>query len=263
MTRNRYLTVNEFTSYCANANIKLLPFDRELENYEKSGILLPVARIIQPEEYIQIRRQFDQQSNTNGKGIPGWEELERVLYFLDLENNDETQLWHCFDREFKSNNKYLHRPSYEQFEPWESYKVKVQSSTGESISVKSAKHFYHRWQVHQIFAIRKRYPVFAKHTWLLLNLKDDVKDRAAAYFPDEKAGVTIFEKAKYFDALSFYIELYLNEQHRTFAPIPENYGVRQLNDQQFDQYQKNLSSHAELTQNQYGIEIENTKEMRR
>jgi hypothetical protein len=239
-------------------NIKLSAFPKELELYEKSGILLPVARIIQPDEYIIKRRQYDQQSNTYGKGIPGWEELERMLYAQrPTDYKDDSDLWHYFDREFSSINRYLHRPSFDQFKPWKSYRAEVEDASGEKIKVKTAKHYYHRWQIHQIYAIRKKYPVFARHSWLLQNLKDDVKDKAAIYIPShEDAITTLSGMANYLDALSFYIELHKNERRRTFAPIPENYGVKHLNDQQFEQYQKNLIRHAQFTLNRYSISID-------
>jgi hypothetical protein len=65
-SRRRYLTAQEFSSYCSKLNVKLSAFNRELELYEKDGVLTPVARIVMPEEYLIERYKLDQDSGTFG-----------------------------------------------------------------------------------------------------------------------------------------------------------------------------------------------------
>ena len=61
----RYLSITNFRSYCADIKTRSQPDCSELELYEKEGVLLPVARIIKPDEYVIKRKQTDQQAGGN------------------------------------------------------------------------------------------------------------------------------------------------------------------------------------------------------
>jgi len=48
----RYLTADQFVKYCSTLNVKT--DIKELEYYEKVGIMLPVARVVYPSEYVKL-----------------------------------------------------------------------------------------------------------------------------------------------------------------------------------------------------------------
>lgn len=251
----RYLTSNQFTSYCSALNLKLSAFDRELELYDKEGVLLPVARIIQPDEYVIKRWELEQDSKTYEIKISEWEELERIIFGGPFPQfMTDFDLWHPFDREFEQNNKFLFRPTKDQFKRWNTYRVNVRPNLEEDFFRRTVKHYYHYYQVHQVFAIQQKYPVFAKYNWLLKEPKDALKNRISYLIP--KADTNIISLNGYlshFDALSFYIELYKNEEERTLEPVPEIGGIKTLNAQQFAHYENQLKRHAEFVVHKFGI----------
>jgi len=247
----RYLTAREFSSYCSDLNVELKPFNQELELYEKEGVLLPAACVIKPNEYVVKRRQLDQQPETYGQSLPEWEELERLLH-----HGTDTDLWHPFDREFEKQNRYLFRPSHKSYRPWDSFYTEVESSAAETFRVPTVEHYYHYWQVHEVYLIHKKYPIFAKHNWVLQNLKKEARKESYLKPEDPNLVATFHGKAKYFDALSFYIELYSNEERKTFAAIPATNGFKQLNNDQFDHYQRRQAGHTSFVAQRYNLSVE-------
>ena len=88
----RYLTAKEFSEYCSGLNVELSSLGfHELQLYEREGLLLPMARVIQHPEYVIKRWQLDQQPETYGQNLPDWNELERLLY------GTRSDLWHLFE----------------------------------------------------------------------------------------------------------------------------------------------------------------------
>jgi hypothetical protein len=248
----RYLSAREFSDYCSGLNVELssLGFP-ELQLYEREGLLLPMARVIQPPEYVIKRWQLDQQPETYGQNLPEWNELERLLY------GTRSDLWHLFDREFERGNRFLSRPTDNAFSPWGSFYAEVELASGDTVRLSSAEHYYHYWQVHQAYEIQRKYPVFAKYNWVLQNLKDEAKKEA--YFlkpPDSTPIATLYGRAKYFDALSFYIELYNNEEERAFAAVPVTDGFKKLSDEQSAHYQSQLIGHAKFVYGRYSLSVE-------
>ena len=69
----RYAEVGLFIDYCRDLNIKT--DERELAYYEKTGAMLPVARVIYPDEHVieSYRRELDGDYNWNGFDV--WPEL--------------------------------------------------------------------------------------------------------------------------------------------------------------------------------------------
>lgn len=119
---------------------------------------MPVARVIKPGEYISERKKLDEQSETYGRQVPGWEEIERLEHGVIFDEGErEFELWHHFDFEFEQNNKFLVRPNRENFKPWHFYNEK-----GGAVE-----HYYHYWQIHQVHAIQKHYPIFSRYHWIL------------------------------------------------------------------------------------------------
>lgn len=256
----RYLTGDEFSSYCSALNIRLRPFNGELELYEREGVLLPVARVIKPDEYVIERKKAEQQPEGFWKSLPEWDELERLSYShqidrrIDPSKMTDADLCHPFDREFERHNRFLIRPRAGDFKPWKSFRVRVGGATEDGYEVETAVHYYHYWQAHQVYAIQKKYPIFAKHAGVFKYLKDSARDKMKYLWPRAGDAVsTLNRKALYFDALSFYIEMYTAEESRTFAAIPASKGIKQLNDEEFELYRSSLAGHAKFVLQRYGL----------
>ena len=258
--RKRYLTVSDFSSYCKQLNLELRSLslsssNAELEMYEKDEIFFPVARLIKPDEYMIKRFELDQEPETYGENIPEWHELERLIYHRPvLDNNNNSELWHPFDWESEQKNRFLFRPEEQQFKPWKEYRVKVKPESENGLFRKTAEHYYHYFQAHQVYAIQKRYPVYAKHNWLIENVNENLSDRAKYLVPLKgNPSISLEGHTNSFDALSFYITLYDNEQDRTFENIPEQDGVKTLDNQQFAHYTSNLKAHAKFVFDKYEL----------
>ena len=73
----RYAEVSLFVGYCRDLNVDT---DRdELEHYEKMGAMLPVARVVYPDEYVIQRDQNQWNGVTAWDGAGQWPELDRLL----------------------------------------------------------------------------------------------------------------------------------------------------------------------------------------
>lgn len=250
--RRRYLTASDFSSYCKELNLELRTLSQsssnaELEMYERDQILFPAARIVKADEYVVKRYELDQKTETHGTKIPEWYELERLLHRRPiLDNNANSELWHPFDWEFERNNSFLFRPKEQQFKPWGEYRAKVKASEFGSMR-KTAEHYYHYFQVHQIYAIQRRFPVYAKQNWLIENVNENLRDRAKHLTPNKDSlSITLEGHFDSFNALSFYITLYDNEQDRIFENIPEQDGVKTLDNQQYTHYTSQIKAHAQF-----------------
>lgn len=258
----RYLTANEFSFYCSALNVHLRPFNSELELYEREGVLLPMARVIKPDKYVIERKKLEQQPEGFWESLPEWEELERLLYGyetdrrIDPSKTTGTDLCHLFDREFEHHNRFLVRPTPGDFKPWNSFRVRIGETTRDGYEAETAVHYYHYWQVYQVHTIQEKYPIFAKHSEVFKYFKDSARDKMNYLWPRASDVVsTLNGKALYFDALSFYTEMYTEEQSRTFAAIPASKGIKQLNDKQFERYQSRLTDHAKFALQRYGLTI--------
>lgn len=258
----RYLTANEFSSYCSALNVRLRPFNSELELYEREGVLLPMARVVKPDKYVIERKKLEQQPEGFQESLPEWDELERLLYGyetdrrIDPSKTTGADLCHPFDREFEHHNRFLIRPTPGDFKPWNSFRVRIGETTGDGYEAETAVHYYHYWQVYQVHTIQKKYPIFAKHSEVFKYFKDSARDKMNHLWPRASDAVsTLNGKALYFDALSFYTEVYMEERSRTFAAIPASKGIKQLNDKQFERYQSRLTDHAKFVLQRYGLTI--------
>lgn len=184
----RYLTADQFLSHCKDLNVDLGSFYRMLEFYEKEGVLLPVARIIKPPEYIAQRDQADRNVKTYGRRLQGWEELEKLLH--ESEHDATT---HRLDYHSVNNIKYLIRPIPEEYQPWRNYRVEVTSIEGEKYFVGNTEHYYHYWQVYQAYELS-----------LISN-----QNKILNQLPD-----SFFQHNKLFDALSLFIFLNKNQKQK-------------------------------------------------
>lgn len=253
----RFLTARQFSSYCESVNVRLLPSNEELERYEKYGAIFPAARLIKPEEYLSERRKLDNNPQTYGQKLSGWDEIERILYSSKRDIEDKFDLWNNLDAEFELGNKFLIKPLKDEYKKWNSYKVNISHPQLGNMIVDSAEHYYHYYQVHQVYAVQKKYPVFAKNYWFIANLKENIQIDKSYFLPSEDdVSSTLSGNLPFYEALSFFIELYINERHITFDSVQEEYGVRTLNDTLLQDYQKRIKQLALFVFDKFELKTE-------
>ena len=258
---HRYATVGVFKGYCRDLNVKT--DERELERYESIGAMFPSARVVYPDEYVIEDYQHQRDGNGDGDSSARWPELGRLTGRLRIfphgydDLSDEERV-HCFDRELEAgDNPYLHRPDGSSFQPWSNYRVAVCDRHGNEFMRRTAEHYYSYWQVHQLHFIQK-YPDLFKNAWLIEHLREDAPMRQIFPRSPIKDRLSGFEgMGRYFDALSFWVTVYSQEQNRTFAGITEEHGARVLDDTQADAYRKRLSRLAESVRQRFQLNAEN------
>ncbi|MCA9919862.1 MAG: hypothetical protein KC445_18020, partial [Anaerolineales bacterium] len=81
-----------------------------------------------------------------------------------------------------------------------------------------------------------------------------LRERANYLIPQKDSPLTsIGGHLDLFDALSFYITLYGNEQYRVFENIPEQDSVKTLDNQQFAHYTSQLKAHAQFVFDKFNL----------
>ena len=260
MARNygvRYLTAEEFIKYCAE--LKVETDLRELEYYEKIGIMLPVARVLYPEEYIKHKTLWFVGANKELPKEDEWPDVQRLFdrnrtaeQYADL--TDE-ELIDSFDREM-GKNPYLVRPTPENYKSWDSYEISVTYGDGLKSAQSIAEHRYSYWQVHQLYLIQQ-YPDLYKNKILLDHIPDEVKQRLyRPYAPIPDVLRNFHGQAGMFDLLSFWITVYERERKRAFASIPPKHQVKHLDEKQYQAHLDRLKSNAEFSQTRYGLTVD-------
>lgn len=258
---DRYAPVSDFIGYCSDLNVETS--ERELEHYEKTGVMLPVARVIYPDEYIV--RLYDRPC----EGVVNWGEIKRWPALLRLEENfgpfphwckdlADEKLVHSFDRELDAGcNPYLSVPdSSADFRHWHEYRTTVTDKHGRKFKRSNVEHYYAYWQVHQL-ALVQRYPDLYENAHLIDQIPQNSKWKK--FYP-RAPKAEFFAKfqgwARHFDALSFWIAVYTRERSRTFSSIPETNGISQLDRDQGDAYRDRLVKHAQVVKERFDLDIE-------
>ena len=245
----RFAEVNQFIGYCRDLNVET--DQRELEHYERIGAMLPVARVVYPDEYVIQRDQSRWNGDMDWDGADQWAALGRLLESIGPFPSGYTgltdeELVHCFDRETEAgNNPHLIQPASAEFQPWSDYRVVVPDRHGNEIERPTAEHFYSYWQVHQLAWIQQ-YPDLYKNAGLIARIsEDDPVRRFRPWAPPKERLVEFDGNRCSFDALSFWVTVYGREHRCTFASIAEINGVRTLDDAQAAAYRKRLTTLAE------------------
>ena len=70
-----------------------------------------------------------------------------------------------------------------------------------------------------------------------------------------KPFVDFRKKRHRFDALSFWLTMYIRERERTFAEIPQTYGFRRLDLTQTAEYRKRLGEHAQVVTQRFNLDV--------
>ena len=242
---DRFPLVGSFINYCRGLRVETN--QNELEYYEKTGAMLPVARVVYPNEYVIQRDQGRWNGYTDWYDADQWPALERLserigAFPFEYALTDE-ELVNCFDREMDAgDNPYLSRPCSSDFRPWSDYRVTIQDRQGNDIRRPTVEHYYSYWQVHQLCWIQQ-FPDLYKNARLIERIpEDDAVRKFRPWAPNIERLVDFDGKRRGFDALSFWITAYCRERNRTFARVPESNGVRRLDDVEAVAYRGRLTA---------------------
>ena len=257
----RFLKVKEFIDHCRSLNVR--SDEREMEHYEKTGVMLPVVRKTYPEEYIvRQRRQELRLDLFEEVDTAEWPELQRLVErsihlgfpygYRDLADDE---LIHCFDREMGS-NRYLSRPGDSEFRPWDSYKVKVGELQGGEIKESVAEHCYSYWQVHQLYFIQS-YPDLYRNARLIELVPENLRPLGLPRAPSKERLAGFEDMGRYFEALSFGITVYGRERGRTFADANLVGGGRRLDAAGADEHRHRLEELSQMVADQFHLSRDN------
>lgn len=249
----RYIDARGFLTYCEKLGV--LGTENELETYEREGLMLPVARVVQPEEYAKALLETRLRS-TDEPPMP--EELIRlrddwVFLKKDYVGVTEEDLLEPFDREF-GKNCCLTKPVLGGYRPWSTFNVVATNSEGQEAHESAATHYYSYWQVHQLYDIQ-RFPDLYDNRFIMEALPSDFKREfhLPRAYPQESYR-TFHGDANFFDFLSYYITTFEREQYKAFAGADVRHSVRKLDGQRADEYIRRLSAQAKAIMGKYCLD---------
>ena len=228
---DRLVNADDFIRRCKDLNVEVSL--GELEHYEKIGAMMPVARVVYPDEYVVREYQCERDGETDWSWLAEWpsvlslEERDPVFPF-DYDSLPDEYLVHWFDRAVDAgDNPHLRLPNAGDFIPWPEYHVSVGDGYGSSFELSTVKHCYSCWQVHQLYYFQRS---------LNLHRFDGKRDC--------------------FNALSFWGTVYRRERDRTFANARPVGAVSRLNDDQVAEYQGRLLEWANKTMERFGLTVQ-------
>src|SRR6476646_9720255 len=151
--RQRYLLVDDFIRLCDIVGLRACN-ERELENYEKSRLMFPAARVVMPDDYASAFWLYQMQQ------IPQFEFDEKYLSFHQVDwelryqipNENEQDFRHVIDRSWGTVG--LEKPLEKEYVPWDNYTVNVQIGD-HSFKHSTVSHFFHYWQIYELYDVRK------------------------------------------------------------------------------------------------------------
>jgi hypothetical protein len=237
----RYLSVQNFMGFCRSVGVHVTK-EAELEFYEEHRLLLPAARIINPDDYLHLIK--------GGHDIPDrYLALDRLLAQIHfpsfIERQPEQSLAHPIDEAFGTLPELVD-PRQTQFHPWDSH-IEV---------------FYHYWQVYELYQIRRDKGMYAD-TAFVLRHEDEwhftpghtTESTLLWKWPDAEGDRLGLHDD--FDALSRFIYLYNQERRRTFAPVEPNEDlIKSLAPDDYERYKSRVMNIAKDTSQQYGLDAE-------
>ena len=174
---HKYLTAKEFIDYCKANRVDASL--NTLETYEKHGILMPIYRLVFPDEFIKAEYEYEKENpsdHVTKLNCPSeWEPIVRLKNALSDYNfklighlispngsksfayqkdiikyqEDIIKNGHLLDNEYKKHNPFLKTPNKADFSPWEEYEVLVDNidNDGNPVKGNTAEHYYAPWQI--------------------------------------------------------------------------------------------------------------------
>ena len=244
----RFAPVQLFVAHCRDLGVET--DQRELEHYEKTGVMLPVARVVYPDEYVIQRDQSQWNGVTDWDASDRWPAVGRLTerigpFPYGYKELTDKEIVHCFDREMETGcNPYLKRPASADYRPWSDYRATVHDNRGNALERSTVEHYYSYWQVHQLSLIQQ-HPDLYRNARLIESIpEDDPVRRFRPWAPNKERLVEFDGKKRSFDALSFWVTVYGRERGRTFASIAESNGIRRLDDSQAAAHRTRLNNLA-------------------
>lgn len=234
----RYLLVDSFISLCQAVGLYQVT-DWELESYEKERWLLPAARMVAPDEYALAFAKYMDGGTTfefDEKYSPYYKLDMRIRYPRPYGLESGADLRHPIDQTWKA-VEGLQNPSEQEFTPWVNYRVKTHEGEYE-VYEPTAFHFYHYWQIHQLYHIRRF--------------------RAGYYRDDPAMWLTLgkpLEWACVFDPTAYFHCLYqARDEQLTGSLSPDDTGLIILSQAQQDELGRAARQYAQDTLAIYGLD---------
>jgi hypothetical protein len=249
----RYMESSDFVRYCDKLNLSV--DEAELEHYEESGVMYPVLRLLQPEEYVRDGIQWLLSTSAEVGPSQTWPDMERLvepprLLIDDYAKLSDAELTDPFDREL-GRNPYLVRPGPGAFKRWDSFNVAIKCD-GYTRTESLAKHYYSYWQAHHVRFLQQ-FPDLHANRRLICLIPTEERTRHGIPFAPIASCPDFDGLAQTYDALGAYVHLYNHEHERSFAGVPDIQGVRTLTDPQYQSYLIRLSGHARAVANSRGL----------
>lgn len=207
----KYLRIDRFILYCKNLEIKTS--EKELEHYEKIGVLYPKVRIIKPIDFVRklIKYQFEKSFDEIIKEWPCLDKLYNQNFKIDY---PLTTYIHQFDQEMDDKNIHIFNPKLTPYEPWSNFKTDVELSSGEKYEEQLIENYYSYWQAYQLFLIQQSPDLFQNY-----HLFQRLSDLGDSVFSPRVFSSHSYEsyegKAGFFDFLCNFINFhqYLKEKY--------------------------------------------------
>ena len=226
----RFAEVGLFVGYCEDLNVKTN--EQEMEYYERTGVMLPVARVVYPDEIIIHLERHQQDGDYGWNGFDEWPDLASLVEKFSPSPrtntvlNDE-DLVHRFDRALDSGgHPYLSVPEAGNFTSWRDYEAQVSDADGHTFGRPTADHYYSHWQVHQLYLIQQ-HPHLYRYAGLIDRLPPDEPFKAFVRADSETVWFREFDGMRTcFDALSFWITLYGRERSRSIPGMNDQRAIQ-------------------------------------
>jgi hypothetical protein len=241
----RYLDLKSFQGLCQAVGLHSCD-DRELEAYERKGWLFPAARLVMPEDYAMAFWEHILSGSTSfefDETHGPFHQLNWALRGFSSFPTDSGQedLQHPIDQSWDKVKDGLVRPRDMPFVAWEEFTVPV-PGTQEGVRNRIADHYYHAWQVHELYQVRKYRSGMYRDNTPLPTLEQ--------LWVAQPEGLSAL-----FEAVSWFQHLYRARWSKAIGSVsPDADGWAQMDDVQYDQLEKNVQADAQSTLRLYGLD---------
>lgn len=164
----KYFEAQKFVDYCkanrVNASLNAL------ETYEKHGILMPIYRLVFPDEFIKAKYEYEKEhlfTPVIKLNCPSdWEPMRKLIKAISdynfklapliLPNGSKSFAYlediikngHPLDNEYEKHNPFLKSPDKNDFRLWKDYEIVVGiDKDGDPDKGNTAEHYYAPWQI--------------------------------------------------------------------------------------------------------------------
>jgi hypothetical protein len=228
----RYLKARDFISFCDLVGLKNLT-ENELEEYEEQKLVFPVARFVLPEVYANSFWEHQLNNKEKFEFEDKYLEAHNLNFSLRFPNTITKTEGnnHIIDNYWKLPE--LTKPHETEFIPWKNYFIDLEIN-GKIRKIYNADHFYHYWQIYELFEVRKRIKSMYKDFQYYTPFFES--------FSDTKGEFHVF-----FDAVSLFFYNKNNFQDEYFQKIDANEDQRYILDENQKKFLNN--KYEELAKN--------------